>query len=375
MIKRLYISGYKTLVDFELHLDRMTLLLGPNGSGKSAVMECLLLLREFIVSGKSIKELMPDVVRPCFVRESDWFQKIELEIYGNDGLYCYRMITEDDWMGSVDIKEESLSFNNKLQFEYKEYKLHYYNDGKQDGEPLPKDNEHSVFQMPVEKFRVTRFQSIIKRMVIVQPQPKIMEGVSRRRELYLQSNGSNFASWWHHLMMTETGLVMEVSQRLQEVFPGFQFMQMKVIGENVFSLMVVFSIQKKRIEIPFTQLSDGQKCLILLYALLAAMQHGKVPILFIDEPENFLALPEIMPWLNQLLSQSEEEQAQGQCLLISHHPKMINFLASAWGRWLERDPLSGASKAYPIAGTAEEEKEGGLPLSRLVERGWIMDDV
>ena len=39
MIKRLYIDNFKSLVNFELQLQDLTLLLGPNGVGKTSVLD------------------------------------------------------------------------------------------------------------------------------------------------------------------------------------------------------------------------------------------------------------------------------------------------------------------------------------------------
>lgn len=43
------------------------------------------------------------------------------------------------------------------------------------------------------------------------------------------------------------------------------------------------------------------------------------------EPENFLALPEIQPWLLQMADKVEQEACQ--IFFISHHPELINYLA------------------------------------------------
>ena len=44
MVKRVYIDNFKGLVNFELHLEELTLLLGPIGVGKSSVLEVMFAL-------------------------------------------------------------------------------------------------------------------------------------------------------------------------------------------------------------------------------------------------------------------------------------------------------------------------------------------
>jgi len=58
MIKRLYIDNYKSLVNFELRLQGLTLLLGPNGVGKTSVLDVILTLH--VTQGGSKER-----TRPC----------------------------------------------------------------------------------------------------------------------------------------------------------------------------------------------------------------------------------------------------------------------------------------------------------------------
>jgi predicted ATPase len=89
--------------------------------------------------------------------------------------------------------------------------------------------------------------------------------------------------------------------------------------------------------------------------------------LCIDEPENFLALPEIKPWWGRVMDYCLENQAQA--MLISHHPSLINYLASNSGYWFERRD-NEAVRWRRITDTEEE----GLSVAKLIELGWIYDD-
>jgi predicted ATPase len=90
----------------------------------------------------------------------------------------------------------------------------------------------------------------------------------------------------------------------------------------------------KPIEYRLVESSDGQKMLIALYTLIYGTKSEDYT-LCIDEPENFLALPEIQPWLMRLYDICGEGQLQA--LLISHHPELIDYLlASPIGYWFER---------------------------------------
>jgi ABC-type multidrug transport system ATPase subunit len=52
MIRRIYSDNYKSLVNFELQLQELTLLLGPNGVGKTAILDVVFGLRR-LLSGEA----------------------------------------------------------------------------------------------------------------------------------------------------------------------------------------------------------------------------------------------------------------------------------------------------------------------------------
>ena len=105
--------------------------------------------------------------------------------------------------------------------------------------------------------------------------------------------------------------------------------------------------------------------LIALYTLIYATRSGKYT-LCIDEPENFLALPEIQPWLTTLYDFCSAGEVQA--LLISHHPELIDYLASSAGYWFEYQ-----SNAPVRVKRIADNGEKGLSLSELVARGWLYD--
>jgi predicted ATPase len=124
------------------------------------------------------------------------------------------------------------------------------------------------------------------------------------------------------------------------------------------------SDENKTISYDFDELSEGQKVLIALYTLVYCTPENS--LICIDEPENFLALPEIQPWLNVLREQCEERKLQA--LLISHHPSLINFLATDSGYWFSRQ-----DNHTRIEKIAKQDGEG-LSLAQLIEIGWIYGD-
>ena len=111
----------------------------------------------------------------------------------------------------------------------------------------------------------------------------------------------------------------------------------------------------------FSELSDGQRVLLALYTLLAV--GGKPGMtMCLDEPDNFLALREIQPWLAALLEANENGGAQ--ILMISHHPEAVDYLVADHGVWMSRD-ANGPCRAAKFAPAAE-----AMLASELIARGW-----
>ena len=102
--------------------------------------------------------------------------------------------------------------------------------------------------------------------------------------------------------------------------------------------------------------------MIALYSLILLTGDRRVS-LFIDEPDNYLALREIQPWLAQaseLCGTSLE-----QLVVVSHHPIIIDYMAGASGKWFFREGDGPAR-------VSDEPKAvvDGLSTSETIARGW-----
>ena len=82
-----------------------------------------------------------------------------------------------------------------------------------------------------------------------------------------------------------------------------------------------------------------------------------------DEPDNFLSLREIQPWL--MAADDIAEENHGQVLIISHHPEIINQWAPSSGVQLVRDG------AGPVrVERFHSDPASCLAAAELVARGW-----
>lgn len=125
------------------------------------------------------------------------------------------------------------------------------------------------------------------------------------------------------------------------------------------------SPKPRKITVDFDELSDGQKALIALYTLLHCAV-GSGSTICIDEPENFVALAEIQPWLLELNDRIDD--GDGQAILVSHHPELINLLAP------EQAVIFSREHGGPVRVEAfRPDALGKLSPAELIARGWERD--
>lgn len=374
MLQRIYIDNFRCLVNFELNFDSINLFLGSNGAGKSTVFEVLRKIQAFVSGDDKVGKIFRSV--DCTRWQTLKVQKFELQISGNGGSYRYELGIGHELGISPNqdkcrVEYERLWFDNKplLKFEFGTVQL--YRDNHSAGPNYPFDWSQSMLPTLTaknENTKLTWFRERIARFIVVKIVPELMVDESSQEENRLGSKMENYVSWYRYLS-EDQGKVTELSGVLREVLDGFTNFKFDRVSEQNLVLKLRFtgeSIGSKPIEYRLGELSDGQKMLLALYTLLNGTKSEDYT-LCIDEPENFLALPEIQPWLTQLYDLCSSGQIQS--LLISHHPELINYLlASPIGYWFERGS-NAPVRVRPISN--ELADSSGLPISELIARGWL----
>jgi len=365
MLTRLYVDNFRCLVNFELKLDRLNLLLGENGSGKTTVFDVLRRLQGFVVGRHDVATAFSTNHLTRWSQSN--VQKFQLNLQVDDSVYAYSLeIKHDRNSRSQEVTHEKLLRDDDLLLETRIHKGYVHADHGPGWEVRPGNvGLSNIFFLKgrPELKRLTRFHECIAGMMVLRPLPAMMGSESNAKESWLAPDACNFASWLRYLKKDHPENIKELEQQLCEVIPGFDAFSPQKAGEDTEVLKVLLRNAEDDKSLPynFSELSDGQRQLILLYSLLYGVK-GEGYCLFLDEPDNYVALREIQPWLMALHDACGNEISQA--VLISHHPEIMDYLASSAGRWFERQDdgrVQVQDAPQPV---------GGLKISETVARGW-----
>jgi energy-coupling factor transporter ATP-binding protein EcfA2 len=352
----------------------ITLFMGANGSGKTSVFEVLREIHKFVV----INNRLDDKNDPAFQTSTltRWLdesvQRFNLDVASSEGIYRYSLEIEHDLdRRQARVKTEQLFLNNQPLYEFT---IAYengipigtgklYNDNpKKQGIPYSIDWFRSGLGTITERHdnkKLIFFKNWLENLFVIQIIPSAICADFTKEESYPEQNMSNFSAWLNYWNNENREGLAQVEESLKQIIRDFSSFKFTQAGTRK-TLEIKLS---SKYTLNFTELSDGQKALAALYTLVYCAPEGST--VCIDEPDNFLALPEIQPWLDALSDNYQENKIQA--LLISHHPGLINFLAPNSGYWFSRQ--ESHSRALRVT----HDADGGLSFAELVNLGWIYE--
>lgn len=339
MLKRIHIDNYKCLSNFDLKFGDLTLLIGANGCGKSAVFEVVGKLRDFIRGDGRVDDLFSagDLTKWTKKRE----QSFELEFNLNDATFLYRLEIEHELERRLArVNREELTCNDLPLFVFAMGEVQLYRDNHSEGPKYSFDWTQSGIAPVAERYdnkQLCNFRDQVRRFVTLFLETRRIVGGTESSTDRLSDSGENFASWYQGRLQENPRRVFEAMDRLRNVLPGFADLKLVEKGSDYRELLVEFASQGGTAgnSYRFDQLSDGQRSLIVQHLLLFADDAERT--LFLDEPDNYITLPELQP----LLAEFEDGCGDNlpQTVLISHHPEAMDFLVEK-AIWLDRDPES-----------------------------------
>jgi predicted ATPase len=368
MLKRLYVDNYKCFVNFEARFGELALLIGPNGSGKSSVLDIVYALGQLL--GGRAKITDPEIfpARTLTRWHTRTLQVFEVEVALEDETpFAYRLEIEHvPQIHRARVALERLTAAGRPLFVFKDGDVQLYRDDHSQGPVFSADwSESALARVPSrpDNRRLTRFLEFMRKIQVCGFYPRDFLGESRSEDPMLTRDGSNFSAWYRHIFQERQDLVPVYHQALAEVIDSFHGIRLEKVGTDARAFVVILEDIGHRYELKLDELSDGQRVLIALYALVY-ITAGQGYSLFLDEPDNYVALSEIQPWLIALADACGESIPQA--VICSHHPELIDYLGADRGLLFERES-SGVVTARALE---VDEKAGGLKLSEHVARGW-----
>jgi len=368
MLRRLYINNFRCFVNFTLELGPRQVIVGDNGSGKSTLFEVLSLLQRFAINGDRAGDLFPSSTATRWFDTDD--QRFVLDAQLQEGLFQYELRLRRRSLAEPEVAEERVTVDEKPLFIFSNEQVQLYSDLHEEGARYPFDWHRSALATISERsdnLKLTAFKTFLSRVVCLQVDPKGMPALAETEDRTLGRDGGNFAAWYRHAQAEDASATIKLHEDLRQVLRGFDSIVLKSMGENRRLLSARFVIQphggpSRTAEFSFGELSDGQRALIVLYAVLRfAIQRGHT--VCIDEPDNYLALGEIEPWLNEVLDTVDD--GDGQVLIVTHHPEIIDRTALEMGIEFRRNGLEPV-RAAPF----QQPEDSHISPSERMARGW-----
>ena len=365
MIKYLYINNFRTFVNFKIEFGSLNVLLGKNGSGKSGVYTVLDMLRNFVGQG-----MQTDL---CFSSASctRWMdsniQTFELAVDHEGKEYIYHLEIEyDEKTKAGRVYSENVKLNGNSLLENHKGFVCLYDDNYAKGNEFQVDGSFSglrfVFQSPGNSL-LSEFKLILFSIVVCSPNPYRMQGGSPTEMPLPDGFFSNVGNVFAYMQLARPDVASKVQEYIRDINPSFVQLRMSM---EVFGRTMVADYKFRDVEkyFHFEELSDGERVLIALAIIQFGYVKQGMPVV-LDEPDNYVALSEIKPWCMEMEKACMEG---GQCILISHHPEVMDYFAAGSGIWLKR--LASGETVIEDDPFYKSDEEHFMKYSELVAGGY-----
>jgi predicted ATPase len=362
MVTRVYIDNFRCFVNFEYRPERKQLLLGANGSGKSLLFSAIHYLKRFVKGDEN------PFTQSTRTRWQDRpLQVLEIEALLESQKYEYRVeIRFASETKQLSVSHERLRVSGATVFELAKGEINFFTNNSNQATTVPLETTKSALHLSqLSNSHVRRFVEWMESVHCfrIDEYPTAMEESADREEREPDYELANLAGWYRHLVQAHPDENVRFLASMKDALTGFQGLRFSADEDGTRRLRADFAgPRKERVNYAISELSEGQRCLLALYMILHFLIARGHTVL-IDEPDNFIALREIQPWL--LAAEKALDDHNGQLILISHHPEILNQWASRHGlRFFREDNGHVRTEKF------RADPNGNLQPSELIARGW-----
>jgi len=324
VIRRLYVHNFRCLENFDLPLSGRSsvLLIGKNGAGKTTVSTALEILQKIARGTNRVGELAKPSDLP--IGRMNAPMRFQIEVALEKKTYAYSIGFEfPEGFRELRVLEEALEVDGLPVFSRKLSEVHLRRSGR-DREATFFIDWHMVAlpiiqqQLPTDPIHI--FKDWLSRTLILRPIPSLMAGHSEEQTLQPNASVTNIGAWFGGIMAHAPSAYGRVYEQLKQVMPDLDDITNPSTGADSRSLALQFSGSKGNIKIPFSDLSDGEKCFVISALVLAANKAYGPLLCFWDEPDNYLAPDEVGQFVVAL---RKAFLSGGQFIATSHNPEAI----------------------------------------------------
>jgi predicted ATPase len=324
VITRLYVHNFRCLENFELPVSGQSsaLLIGSNGAGKTTVGLALEILQR-IARGTN---RVGDLVKPKDLSRgrTDVPMRFEIEVKLEAETYGYAIAFEfPEGFKELRVLEEKLAVGGKPIYTRQLAHVNLAKTG-QEKEAKFLIDWHLV-ALPIVQQQSTKdplfvFRQWLARMLILRPVPSLILGGSAQETLQPNPQVTDFGAWFSGLLAYAPSAYTKIDNYLKQVMPDLKDIKNPPVGRDSRNLIVQFSNDHGSLNLPFEDLSDGEKCFMICAMVLAANDAYGPVFCFWDEPDNYLAPSEVGHFV---LALRTAFQSGGQFVATSHNPEAI----------------------------------------------------
>ncbi|WP_437726412.1 AAA family ATPase [Sorangium sp. So ce861] len=371
MLTSVFIHNYNCFVNFAIELPRRLLVVGSNGSGKTSLWEALAGLQDLIVRSTEAASAFPTRSLTRWLN-GDPVQRFAIDMDLDAETYHYEIeIVHDIARQQASIRREKLACSGKTLYEALDGDVRLYGDRPM-GAPrtsFPFGRKRSFLpdmEPRHDNKRTIAFREALAKVWLLAPSPRRLDPTTASEAPWLDRDGRNFSSWFRGVLVERPGLGNALLEALSPTLPGLRSVAFERISSEVRELMLTFRTGGADYKLSAGELSDGQRTLVVLYGfLLGAIEHATLA--FLDEPETGLAPHEMQPWLAAMSAALDKHD--GQALVTSHHPAVIDYMAAARTVRFSR-PAGGPVRVDELT----LETAGGARISEWLSRPWAYED-
>lgn len=325
MLTYLRVDNLRSLVNFEWRPGAVNLLVGSNGSGKTTVLTVLHLVCQ-LMRGQRISDCLT-------ASDLTWWQhrdrlQIRLRIKREiQSAFDYSLtIKFESKFGQPAIERESLSEDGKPLYEYSENSVGLYDDGYNLMQRFDFSGSRSFIpEVPASSNngKLDWFREYWFRALILKPDIFRLSSHTTDEEPVLRQDAANFASWCRDMALQRPRAIRRIEELLPSIIPGAVSLRF-ADRQGGRELALEITRHGKTRTVGFEQLTEGQRTLILLYAISECLDRAS--LIALDEALNYIAIAEVQPAVVALREAVLE--TQGQLVVVSHHPEAIDYLGA-----------------------------------------------